>query len=669
MAYEIEITREMKERFQSEAMTSLDRLEKTLLILEKDNADSAAIHDAFRAVHSIKGNSDYLGIADINTLAHALEDLMDALRSETLPVIRPVLNVLFEGLDLLRAMNLRVTDEVYIPHDLTAIHHQINKIKALAREVPLPEDTPGNVPLDTMGVFIRSGTQHISQLRELIGAVLGNTAGRGVHAAVSRILTTFLTAANYLKQTHLSALLETMARDMATAPLDTAAAESLLVDIDALEEALSRCRTTQPPMAEPREKTSAVVAVDTRGAAQEEVFADLLGREMKISLDHVDNFMNQVTQLALVKAQLTALVKSSSPDMGNTPWMRELSATTAAIDKLSHKLHSGVMKLRLLKMETLFDRLHRITRNLAQAEDKEINLILSGGEVEVDRKVIEQLIDPLIHLLRNAADHGIESREQRMACHKDPVGTIRVSAVQEGTHVTVSVADDGKGLDEQEIRRVALAKKLMTEKKMKTLSREAVFNLIFQPGFTTMKRATPVSGRGVGLDAVAHDIKHIGGNVAFTSHPGKGTTVRLTVPVSISITEVLLCEAAGEVYAFPVSAVIETIQVKKALVGSLNNCPVIPWREDVIPVNPLADILDPGADTWKGGAEIPGVFTLVVTVFGHEIKGIVVDRIMGKEGVLIKPLAHHLANIAQFSSAALLGDGGIALTLDPSGLY
>jgi len=143
MVYEIKITREMKERFQSEAVTSLNHFEKTLLTLEKNKSDTAAIHDAFRAVHSIKGNSDYLGIADINTLAHGLEDLMDALRNGSLPVVRPVLNVLFQGLDLLRAMNLRVTDEVYIPHDLTAIHHQINKIKALSREVLPPEDTPG----------------------------------------------------------------------------------------------------------------------------------------------------------------------------------------------------------------------------------------------------------------------------------------------------------------------------------------------------------------------------------------------------------------------------------------------------------------------------------------------------------------------------------------------
>ncbi|SMC71245.1 two-component system, chemotaxis family, sensor kinase CheA [Desulfocicer vacuolatum DSM 3385] len=671
MAYEIEITREMKERFQSEAVSLLNRFEKMLLTLEKDKTDTDAVHAAFRAVHSIKGNSDYLGIADINTLAHELEDLMDSLRNGSLPVLKPVLNVLFTGLDLLRAMNMRVTDTVYVSHDLTDINHQINKIKSLSREGGPPEKSRFDAPLDTMQVFVRSGTQHIAQLRELIGTIVGNSASKEVHGAISRIVTTFLTAANYLKQSHLSMLLEKMVRDVDMGNdnvLDSSCAESLLDEIDALEQALARCQSPCSSGEKAVEETALTKAPVPGTGAREEVFADLLSREMKISLDHVDRFMNQVSRLAMVKTRLTGIVQSIPLEQHNTPWIKELSAAAAAMEKISHKLQTGVMDLRLLKMDTLFERLQRITRNLAQAGDKEINLVLSGGEVEVDRKVIEQLIDPLIHLLRNASDHGIESREKRMASHKDPVGTIDVSAVQEGSHVTVTVTDDGPGLDENEILRVALEKELITEKEMESLSRDAVLNLIFQPGFTTVKTVTPVSGRGVGLDAVAHDIKQIGGNTAFLSRPGKGSTVKLTVPVSLSVTEMLLCEAAGEVYAFPVAAVMETVQVKKDLVRSVNNCPVIPWRGDVIPVTPLADALDARADTWQGGTKIPGVFTLVITVFGHRAKGIAVDRIMGKEGVLIKPLAHHLADIAQFSSAALLGDGSIALTLDPSGL-
>ncbi len=717
MPYEIEITPEMKQKFQSEAVESLNLFEKMLLLLEKEPRNMEAVNSAFRAVHSIKGNSDYIGIADINALAHELEDIMDDLRNQTVFAVKPVINVLFKGLDLLRDMNQRIGDAEYKETDLSSIHNEISKIKSLAKDVNKditengnqdhePEGKSVRKPVDIMGVFIRAALQNISRLRGLSDRILADESVENAKGELSRILKTFYNSANYLKLNDLTSVLkdmesetggaETIDKDMAATLLEQIAKlESLVAGYSQVgtgagqvDAGASRLDKETPHHKKNREADR---IQDNRQSPETGVsepeesdhFSDLLTREMKINLDYVDSFMNEIAELGIVKNRVTSLFSDAPRDIKTTSWAGELNEAFKSVTRLSDKLQKSVMKLRLLKINTLFERLPRMIRNLAEKSNKEINLKLSGGDIEIDRKVIECLIDPLIHLLRNAVDHGIEPVDERVSRKKPEAGTISISALQEGSHVIIEVMDDGRGLDLEEIRESALRKKIVTKEAVEEMSKEAVFNLIFMPGFSTTATPTPVSGRGVGLDVVNHNMRQIGGNIAFSSEKNKGAGIRLTVPVSLSITEVLLAESMGDVYAFPLSAIVETIRVKQVDLQIINKQPVIPYKGKILPLVYLSEILEApdrieNDKTVRGGIKIcrKGLclkgplekISVIVVMFGRQIKGIAVDRILRKEGVLSRPLAHHLSAIPEFSSAAVLGDGSIALIISPSGL-
>ncbi len=551
MSYIIKITPEMKRQFHSEAAEHLNNFEKMLMLLEKDHSHQEAIRSAFRDIHSIKGNSDYLGIKDINVLSHELEDLMDDLRSSRISVSKDVLAVLFEGLDLLRDMNRRIMDNDYEERDISAIRERISLAKTLYSGSPEPD----------------SGT---------------------------------------------------------------------------------------PP------------AEGEVSAA--EWFADGFEQEIKVDLEKIDTFMRRVSELTLARNILNYLTEKGTSQKDGNEWRGELRKVSSDISRITDNLHTDVMKLRMVKISTLFERLPRIVRDLSCQSQKEIGLYLSGGETELERKTAEQLIDPLIHLIRNAVDHGIESPEERIGKGKPVSGSITVRAYQEGNYAVIDMTDDGKGFDTQEIREAALRKKLLAESVLMSMSDKDITDLVFMPGFTTLAGATKISGRGVGLDIVKNNILMMRGSISLSGDQDAGAGVQLRIPVSMSVSDVLLTSAAGLRYAFPFSSILKTVKVRRNKIRYLNHTEAIFSDGNIFPVRHLGDILGI-ADIKRLRHDSGEEIAVILLSFGNQVRGVAVDAILRRESILIKPLEKYLGNIKEFSGSILLGDGSIALVIDPAGLF
>ncbi len=394
MAYIIKITPEMKQQFRSETEEHLNDFENMLLEIEKDHHNTEAVNSAFRHVHSIKGNSDYLGIKDINTLAYQLEDLMDDIRGGKIPVVKEIITLLFEGLDLLRNMNQHISDDDYKESDISF----------------------------------------------------------------------FLNKVIHLKE-----------------------------QISGLEKSDDE---------------------ETETLNDSDIFSNFVGQEIKVGLEKLDDFMIHVSEFAITKNRLNYLIKSFINHGFSNERIGDLKQISCNISRISDNLQSDIIKLRLVRISTLFERLPRIVRDISSENKKKIELSLLGGETEIDRKIAEYLIDPLVHLIRNAADHGIESPKERSRKGKPPAGSVIVSAYQEGNYGIIEVTDDGKGFNLNQIKQAALDRQIISHDKIRLMSEQEILNLLFLPGFSTLSKATKISGRGVGLDIVKNNIQKIGGSIS-----------------------------------------------------------------------------------------------------------------------------------------------------------
>jgi two-component system chemotaxis sensor kinase CheA len=407
---------------------------------------------------------------------------------------------------------------------------------------------------------------------------------------------------------------------------------------------------------------------DESAAMDGTTLSEELSREIRIEPEKMDELIGYASELTIAKNSLKYLTRKIVAGQTVSEWKDELNRLSANIDKISDNLQTSVIKLRLVQISSLFERLPRIARDLSVRGSKKVELSLLGGETEIDSKVIAHLATPLTHLIRNAVDHGIELPSERLRKGKTEAGSIIVCAHQEGNCVIIDVIDDGRGLDVGEIKREALRREIITEEALESMSDEEIMNLTFTPGYSTAAAATPVSGRGVGLDIVKSNVNFMGGNAAISSEPGTATRVRLQVPFTMAMTDVLLTEVSGEKYAFPFSSILESIKVEPGKIQTLNEREVVPYYGTVLSLRYLGEILgiaESGKLRVKASDEH---LTVVVVTSGGQICGIVVDKVLRRESILAKPLEEQFSSIEEFSGASILGDGSIVLILDPVGI-
>lgn len=383
-------------------------------------------------------------------------------------------------------------------------------------------------------------------------------------------------------------------------------------------------------------------------------------RVLKVDPERVDRLMNLIGELVVSKNALPFLARRAEQVHGSREMAREIKDQYAVIDRLAQEMQGAIMQVRMIPVAEVFDRFPRLVRDLARKLDKRIELAIEGEDTAADKTIIESLADPLLHIVRNAIDHGIEPAAQRAAAGKAGCATLRLTASQEGDQVVIAVADDGRGIDPARMRRSAVEKGLLDADQAGQLSDQEAVNLIFRAGFSTAAEVSDLSGRGVGMDVVRTTVDRLGGSVGVVSVVGQGTSVRLSLPLSMAITRVMTVEAAGTLFGIPMELIGETVRLDPRRVRTIKRAQTFVLREEVVPLRPLAELLGMPAAPPDPDAH-PAV--LVVRVGGAAV-GLVVDRFREGMDVILKPMDGMLAGLRGYAGTALLGDGSVLLVLD-----
>jgi two-component system chemotaxis sensor kinase CheA len=377
---------------------------------------------------------------------------------------------------------------------------------------------------------------------------------------------------------------------------------------------------------------------------------------IRIPVERLDKIMNLMGELTIAKTRLMQVIQTYRID--------PLEEVAFMLDRLSSSLQDEIMQTRLLPVAYILDTFPRVVRDLARTRNKEVDLEITGGEIELDRVVLNEIGDPLVHLIRNAIDHGIESPQQRQALHKSPHGKLAIKVSRQKGQILIEVIDDGKGVDFSAVRRAALNKGLISQEEAQTMDNKKVLDLISLPGFSTAEKITEISGRGVGLDVVRSKMDTLGGRLDFETKPGEGSRFILTLPLTLAIIKAMLVKVVNEIFAIPLMSIRETIKLKEDEVKMLQNFEVIRVREEVIPIIRLEKELGIPPSEEPEKEKLNGRISVVIVEYGQKSIGLTVSQVLGEQDIVVKPLGSLMKRIKGIAGATILGDGRVALILD-----
>lgn len=385
----------------------------------------------------------------------------------------------------------------------------------------------------------------------------------------------------------------------------------------------------------------------------------------KVDETKVDRLMNLIGELVVAKNSLLYLSRKVDTEYELSALSKEMKAYYSVVNRIAEEMQDAIMQVRMIPVSTVFQRFPRLVRDISKKLGKKIKLNIEGEETEADKNVVEALADPLIHLIRNSLDHGIEFPEERSAKGKPEIATITLRAKQEADRVVIQVEDDGRGIDPEKLKQKAYERGLIREEELEKLKDEEAINLIFLPGFSTKETSSELSGRGVGMDVVKAMVDRFNGEVSLTSEKDKGTTVTLSLPLSMAVSHVMLVETAKRKYGVPMDAIIETVRIKKEDIHVFKGRMTASLRGRVIPIFLLNDLLELGEPPVTNE---DNEYAIAVLNIKNEIAGIVVDRFLGTADIILKPLPGFMAGIKVFSGTAIMGDGSVLLVINPKEL-
>lgn len=653
--------------FFEEASELLADFEAGLLRLEETPADTELLNRIFRSAHTLKGNSAMLGFEDVAHFTHVLEDLLDQLRKGQRVVTPHVVDTLLASQDVVRVLLARVqVGSPTAPEERATADRVVEALRALLRGDPACATGPASEPTKPAATAERT-------LYEIRFRPPADVLRRGLDpmeivrdvARLGEVLQVKLQADDLPplggldpEQSYLSWqvwLMSGRPRAEVEACFDFVA-DPAAVRIDALEmDAAGGPAAGQSPAAGHAESSHPAAAQEARVTAAPPAVVE--ATSIRVAVEKVDRLINLVGELVISQSMVAQTVSGFTPD--RLPALRE---AVAAMDRHARELHERMMAVRMVPIKTLFGRFPRLVRDLTMAVGKHAVLEVAGEETELDKTVIEKIGDPLTHLVRNAVDHGLESLEQRRAAGKLEAGTVRLEAYQQGGNIYIEVGDDGHGLDRDRIVRKAVQNGLIGPDQ--SLTDEEAWALIFRPGLSTAEKVTEVSGRGVGMDVVKRNVEALGGRITIHSSPGRGTTFKIKLPLTLAIVDGQSVRVGGETYIIPLVSIVESVRPRPDMMHLvLEGGEAITIRGQVLPVLRLHRQFDvPGA------VEDP-THGLMVIVEHEGLKvAVLVDELFGQQQVVIKSLEHNFKKIDGVAGATILGDGRVALILDVPGL-
>ncbi|HET6413674.1 MAG TPA: chemotaxis protein CheA [Anaeromyxobacter sp.] len=675
--------------FVSEAQENIDALGRDLIRLDRSGGDPDPdlLNAVFRAAHTLKGLSSMFGVERMARLAHALEDMLDELRMGRRSFGPEALDLLLEAPEIFSRI-IAEESEGRPAETAGAAARLAERLRS--HHPPAPGGSSGD-PLDALDLppAVRTMLTEYEEHR-LRASVQKSIALLRVKVAFP--LETFdreLSELNARLKRHgevVSTLPSAEAREPHTIafellfasrePLPTiqreagpgSAVEPLkLVARGAAPPPLapgpspaqSPSARDLPPSATPPPAPGGLeVSPTTEAVSGDTPSLRSASQSVRVDIHKLDRLMNVVGELVLIRSSLTAQAEKQKSGGGDPVLAGELQHLSRSLERRLSELQAGILEVRMVPLEQVFDKLARMVRKLAREVGKEIDFVVAGGEVELDKLIVEELSDPLMHLIRNSIDHGIETPETRRRAGKPEVGRVRLAAAQRGNHVQIVVEDDGAGLDEDRIRQVAVQRGLATAEALADLSRREILNLVFTPGFSTATKVTTLSGRGVGLDVVKTNIAELSGIIDLSTTRGLGTRFEITLPVTLAILRALVVRVAGRIYAIPLNSVLEILEVRADEVRTLSTREVISVRGSTLPILRLARLFHGG----MGPA--PSRFFVVVVGLAQERLGIAVEDLVGQQDIVVKPLGQALSGVRGIAGATDLGNRRTVLVLD-----
>jgi two-component system chemotaxis sensor kinase CheA len=682
--------------FLEEAAEHLRTLSDGLLRLERDASDSQLIQAMFRAAHTLKGSSATIGHERMARLTHAMESVLDAIRKGALPVSPALIDTLLAGVDALNGLNEEVVTREVSDVDVDLL---VARLHALIVPAAGGNPIPGGTTQASASRASRrnSGTRAAGKAEaEAEGTVYTVEvaidprsdwpAVRAYQAlmelaALGTVLRSWPSEEELQsgQSGHRLRAVVTTTRDMAT--LQAAAAgvsEVLSVTVHPAPIADEAAPATAVPdmslavtgaLEAPEEETRPI-GVSRRDPTdqredqreRERGKAGVGTRMVRVDIGRLDEMMNLVGELVIDRGRLAQVLRELSGRLSGDPALDSLAEIAQHLGRVSDDLQEQVMLARLLPIENVFNRFPRMVRDLARKSGKQVRFIVEGEQTGLDRSVIDEIGDPLLHLLRNAVDHGVEPPAERRAAGKSPEATVRLAARHEENHIVIEVADDGRGIDPRRVRESAVRKGLLSPEAAARLSDEEAINLIFAPGFSTAERVTDVSGRGVGMDVVRTNIEKIGGSVRVQTQVGAGTTFVITLPLTLAIIRALLVRVGEAVFTIPLSSVQETLRVRTDAIRTVHQREVVLIRGQALPLVRLADLFG-GRGRSAEPAASDGRYVVVVRSGRTEL-GLVVDRLIGEQEVVIKSIGGVLGEVDGIAGATILGDGRVSMIVD-----
>lgn len=653
--------------FVEEAKEHLQSMNESLLELEKDISNSSIINELFRVAHTLKGMAGTMGFTNMANLTHEMENVLEGVRSNEIILNESIIDVIFECFDVLDySVSLIATTGEEDDDNHESLIYKLQNI--LEKDMDNLDDNnssedPISLEIDeyvlnvieeaqkkglmTYRIYIKLSPQCmlksarafiIFNTLETLGEIIySNPSAEDIEDEkfdldfnlifVSKVskneLNEELNNISEIDNIEIKPVLEGKLKDTQTQDVD------------------NNLKRVSKPSIQKDEKTNKgnVINKDRK-----------IGKTVRVDIDRLDNLMNLVSELIIIKTRMDDLSETSNRE--------NMVEAIEYLERITTSLHDAVMKVRMVPIERVFNRFPRMVRDLSKELNKEVILKMYGEETEVDRTVIDEIGDPLIHIIRNSIDHGIETPEERIKNGKSREGTIILKSYPDGNNVVIEVIDDGRGIDPEKIKDKAVEKDLVSPQEIEIFSEEEIINLLFMPGFSTSEEVSDVSGRGVGLDVVKSKIESINGSVEIDSELNIGTNFIIRIPLTLAIIQALLINLGNEIYAVPLSSITEITSIEESHIRNIQGQEIILYRGKTIPIVRLNKLL--GIETNDNIEEQ----IVIVVKKGDKQAGLLVDSLIGQQEIVIKPLGKYLSNIKYLSGATILGNGSISLILD-----
>ncbi|NQX65782.1 chemotaxis protein CheA [Paenibacillus alba] len=680
--------------FIDESKEHLQSLNENLLSLESSPQDISIVHNIFRSAHTLKGMSATMGFEDIAALTHEMENVLDLVRNSKIEMNPFIFDCIFKSLDSLESMVEDIIQGGTGKADVSPIVVSLRSIvtgeykteQAPVAATAVKEQTKG-IEVDEFQYSILQQSIDSGFLVFYVEVTVNDNcvlkAARAymVFDALERMgeivkATPSVQEIEQEKFDRSFSLYFISKVDQGTLEKEILnvseihSAVIITVDTESLAE-LSRPRTeveaarqeiaaavaaviaTAPVVATetaPKAEPAAAVAKPAAGGAP------VASRTIRVDIERLDALMNLFSELLIDRVRLEQLASEVKRN--------DLTETVEHMSRVSSDLQNIVLKLRMVPVDSVFNRFPRMIRDLAKSLDKKVDLVITGAETELDRTVIDEIGDPLVHLLRNAVDHGIESISDRLAAGKSEHGTIQLRAFHSGNHVFIEIEEDGKGIYRDKVLKTALKNGLVTAEQAAKLSDMEVYNLLFASGFSTAEKISDISGRGVGLDVVKTKIQMLGGHVQVDSKPGLGSKFSVQLPLTLSIISAMLVRLGSEKYAIPLSSIVETSAIQKQQIRNIHGNKMVDYRNSVIPLVSLSTLFN----VPDFNEDLEEETEIVVVRKGDKQVALMVDEFIGQQEIVLKTLGKYLSGLFAISGATILGDGQVALIIDPNAL-